>query len=83
MKFTQVPSQYSNQFAEQTRLPNNLVAFCFIMVQRDGQKWSLMTSGGHTLIGIHLECWKQMTISKIMAIWQSIVIYKLYIHEEK
>jgi hypothetical protein len=27
MKFTQVPSQYSNQFAEQTTLLNNSVAF--------------------------------------------------------
>jgi hypothetical protein len=44
MKFTQVPSQYSNRFAEQTRSPNNPVAFCFIMVQRDGQKQSWMTS---------------------------------------
>jgi hypothetical protein len=53
MKFTQLHSQYSNQFAEQTMLPNNSVAFCLIMVQRDGEKWSWMTSvGGHTLIGI-------------------------------
>jgi hypothetical protein len=65
MKFTQVSSQYSNRFAEQTTLPNNSVAFCLIMVQRDGEKWSWMTSGGHTLIGIHLECWKRMTMTKI------------------
>jgi hypothetical protein len=52
MKFTQLLSQYSNQFAEQIMSPNNSVAFCLIMVQRDGEKWSWMTSGGHTLIGI-------------------------------
>jgi hypothetical protein len=54
MKFTQVPSQYSNRglFAEQTMLPNNLVTLHLIMVQRDGEKRSWITSGGHTLIGI-------------------------------
>jgi hypothetical protein len=52
MKFTQVRSKYSNQFAEQTTLPNNSVALCLIMVQRDGEKQSWITSGGHTLIGI-------------------------------
>jgi hypothetical protein len=52
MKFTQQCSQYSNQFAGQTMLPNNSVAFCLIMVQRDGEKRSCMTSGGHTSIGI-------------------------------
>jgi hypothetical protein len=53
MKFTQVPSQeYSNRFAEQTMSPNNSVAFHLIMVQRDGEKWSWITSGGHTLISI-------------------------------
>jgi hypothetical protein len=65
MKFTQVPSQYSNWFAEQTMPPNNSVALCLIMVQRGGEKQSWITSGGHTLIGIHLECCKQMTITKI------------------
>jgi hypothetical protein len=46
------PSQeYSNRFAEQTMLSNSSVAFHLIMVQRDGEKWSWMTSGGHTLIG--------------------------------
>jgi hypothetical protein len=65
MKFTQVHSQYSNLFVEQTMLPNNSVAFSLIMVQRDGEKRSWMTSGGHTLIGIDLECWKQTTIAKI------------------
>jgi hypothetical protein len=51
------PSQeYNNWFAEQTMSPNNSVAFHLIMVQRDGEKWSRITSGGHTLIGIHLEC---------------------------
>jgi hypothetical protein len=44
--------EYHNQFAEQTMLPNNSVAFHLIMVQRDGKKWSWITSGGHTLIGI-------------------------------
>jgi hypothetical protein len=57
------------------------------MVQRDGEKQSWITSGGHTLIGIDwypfgvLEadnyhqnyCWQ---------FWQSIDIYKLSIHEE-
>jgi hypothetical protein len=33
-------------------LPNNSVALHLIMVQRDGEKWSWITSGGHTLIGI-------------------------------
>jgi hypothetical protein len=47
-----VCSQYGNQFAEQTTSPNNSVAFCLIMVQKDGEKRSWMTSGGHTLIGI-------------------------------
>jgi hypothetical protein len=52
MKFAQVPRQYSNGFAEQTMLPNNSVALHLIMVQRDGEKGSWITSGGHTLIGI-------------------------------
>jgi hypothetical protein len=52
MKFTQVPSQYSNQIAEQTTLPNNSIPLCLIMVQRDGEKRSWITSGGHTSIGI-------------------------------
>jgi hypothetical protein len=47
------PSQeYSNRFAEQTMSPNNSVAFHLIVVQRDGEKCSWITSGGHTLIGI-------------------------------
>jgi hypothetical protein len=44
--------EYSNQFAEQTISPSNSVAFHLIMVQRDGEKWSWITSGGHTSIGI-------------------------------
>ena len=44
--------EYSNRLAEQTMWPNNSVAFHLIMVQRDGEKWSWITSGGHTLIGI-------------------------------
>jgi hypothetical protein len=40
--------EYSNRLAEQTMWPNNAVAFHLIMVQRDGEKWSLITSGGHT-----------------------------------
>jgi hypothetical protein len=32
--------------------PNNSVAFHLIMVQKDGEKWSWITSGGHTSIGI-------------------------------
>jgi hypothetical protein len=51
-----------------------------IMVQRDGEKQSRMTSGGRTLIGIHFECWKQTTIAKIafgnLAInWRLLIIY--------
>jgi hypothetical protein len=49
---TSAQPQYSNQFAEQTTLPNNSVAFHLIMVQGDGEKWSWITSGGHALIGI-------------------------------
>jgi hypothetical protein len=54
MKFTQVPGkkQYSNRFAEQTMSPNNSVVFHLIMVQRDGEKQSWITSGSHTSIGI-------------------------------
>jgi hypothetical protein len=44
--------QSTNQSAEQTMLPNNSVAFYLIMVQRNGEKWSWITSGGHTSIGI-------------------------------
>jgi hypothetical protein len=44
--------EYSNQFAEQTMLPNNSVVFHLIMVQRDGEKWSWITSESHTSIGI-------------------------------
>jgi hypothetical protein len=40
------------QFAEQTMLPNNSVVLHLIMVQRDGEEWSWITSGGHTLICI-------------------------------
>jgi hypothetical protein len=47
------PSQeYNNWFAEKNMSPNNSVAFHMIMVQRDGEKRSSITSGGHTLIGI-------------------------------
>ncbi len=42
----------SNRFAEQTMSPNNSVALRLIMVQRDGEKQSWITSGGHTLISI-------------------------------
>jgi hypothetical protein len=45
--------EYSNRFAEQTMLPNNSVVFHLIMVQRNGEKWSWITSGSHTSIGIH------------------------------
>jgi hypothetical protein len=44
--------KYGNQFAEQTMSPNNSVVFHLIMVQRDGEKWSWITSGSHTSIGI-------------------------------
>jgi hypothetical protein len=44
--------EYSNQFAEQTMSPNNSVVFHLIMVQRDGEKRSWITSGSHTSIGI-------------------------------
>jgi hypothetical protein len=70
MKFTQVLSQYSSQLGPICRTNNvaqgnNSVALPLIMVQRNGEKQSWITLGGHTLIGIHLECWKQMTIAKI------------------
>jgi hypothetical protein len=42
--------EYGNRFAEQTMLPNNSVVFHLIMVQRNGEKWSWITSGSHTLI---------------------------------
>jgi hypothetical protein len=45
--------EYSNQFAEQTMSPNNSVVFHLIMVQRNGEKRSWITSGSHTSIGIH------------------------------
>jgi hypothetical protein len=45
--------EYSNQFAEQTMLPNNSVVFHLIMTQRNGEKQSWITSGSHTSIGIH------------------------------
>jgi hypothetical protein len=32
--------------------PNNSVAFHLIMVLREGEKWSWITSGGHTSISI-------------------------------
>jgi hypothetical protein len=54
MKFTQVPSQYSKQIKEVQATIK--VWGHLIMVQRDGEKRSWITSGGHTLIGIHLEC---------------------------
>jgi hypothetical protein len=44
--------EYSNRFAEQTMSPNNSVVFHLIMVHRDGEKQSWITSRGHTLIGI-------------------------------
>jgi hypothetical protein len=43
---------YGNQFAELTMSPNNSVVFHLIMVQRDGEKRSWITSGSHTSIGI-------------------------------
>jgi hypothetical protein len=45
--------QYSNRFAEQTMSPNNSVVFHLIMVQRNLEKRSWITSGSHTSIGIH------------------------------
>jgi hypothetical protein len=45
--------EYSNRFAEQTMSPNNSVVFHLIMVQRNGEKRSWITSGNHTSIGIH------------------------------
>jgi hypothetical protein len=45
--------EYNNQFAEQTMSPNNSVVFHLIMVQRNGEKRSWITSGSHTSIGIH------------------------------
>jgi hypothetical protein len=50
---TSTRQEYSNRFAEQTMSPNNSVVFHLIMVQRNGEKWSWITSGSHTSIGIH------------------------------
>jgi hypothetical protein len=81
MKFSQVPSQYSNRFADQTTLPNNSVAFCLIMVQKDGEKWSWITFGGHTLIGIDWHLFGVLEADYHQnKHWH---VYKLYIHEEK
>jgi hypothetical protein len=44
--------EYSNWFAEHTMSPNNSVLFHLIMVQRNGEKQSWITSGNHTSIGI-------------------------------
>jgi hypothetical protein len=44
--------EYSNRFAEQTMLPINSVVFHLIVVHRNGEKWSWITSGSHTSIGI-------------------------------
>jgi hypothetical protein len=44
--------EYSNRFAKQTMSPNNSVVFHLIMVQRNGEKRSWITSGSHTSIGI-------------------------------
>jgi hypothetical protein len=53
MKFTQVPGKNTaTWFAEQTMLPNNSVIFHLIMVQRNGEKQSWITSGSHTSISI-------------------------------
>jgi hypothetical protein len=88
IKLTQVPSQYSNQFAEQTKLPNNSVAFCLIMVQRDGEKPSWITSGGHTLIGIDWHPFGVLEADDYCqnSRWEfgnQLISYKLYSHEEK
>jgi hypothetical protein len=89
VKFTQVPSQeYSNQFAEQTMSPNNSVAFRLIMVQRDGEKQSWMTYGGHTLIGIDWHPFGVLEADDYRQnnCWQfgdQLIFINLYIHEEK
>jgi hypothetical protein len=67
--------EYSNRFAEQTMSPNNSVVVHLIMVQRNGEKWSWITSEvthQSAFIGIHLQCWKQTTIAKkqLFAIWR-------------
>jgi hypothetical protein len=49
---TRPRQEYSNRFAEQTMSPNNSVVFHLIMVQRNGEKRSWITSGSHTSIGI-------------------------------
>jgi hypothetical protein len=46
-------------FAEQAMLPNNSVVFHLIMVQRNGEKRSWITSGSHTSISIH---WHQFGV---------------------
>jgi hypothetical protein len=82
MKFTPAnTSANRGQFAEQTMLTNNSVALCLIMVQRDGEKRSWITSGGHTLISNdwHPAIWsvgsRQLLPKLPLATWRSIYIF--------
>jgi hypothetical protein len=69
-------------------LPNNSVTLRLIMVQRDGEEQSWITSGRHALIGIDSHPFGVLEADNYHQNyhWQmekSINIYKLYIHEEK
>jgi hypothetical protein len=77
--------QYEIHKSAQPMLPSNSVALCLKMVQRDVEKWSWITSGGHTLIGIDWHPFGVLEADDYRQNyhWQSIDIYKLYIHEEK
>jgi hypothetical protein len=55
------------------------------MVQRDGEKRSWITSGGHTFIGIDWHPFGVLEADNYhqnYRTWRSIDIYKLFIHEE-
>jgi hypothetical protein len=68
MKFTQVLSQYNSQLGPICRTNNVSQQFSCLTLDNGTERWrkqSWITSGGHTLIGINLRLWKQMTIAKI------------------
>jgi hypothetical protein len=53
MKFTQVPGKSTaTNLQNKPCCPTIQLSFIFLMVQRDGEKWSWITSGNHTSIGI-------------------------------
>jgi hypothetical protein len=88
MKFTQVPSRYRNWFAEQTTLPNNSVAF---FLDNGTERWRKVVLDNlwrshidwHWLVSIWSVGSRWLLPILPFAIWQSIDIYKLNIHEEK